>query len=147
MPCTRCGHRREPHQDRHGRCLVVRRISAATGRGAMMQFNGGYRYPDLTVALALVALLLAWAVVLGARYTGSPMSPLRTASLACSLLGTALLGSAFTPVGLVPPQGGLRARVLWFFKRQGGVTVEFTQWAFYVGLLLLAVAVVLTAVA
>ncbi len=109
--------------------------------------GGGYRYPGLAPALALAALLLAGAVLLGAWHAGCPLSVLHGAGLICGLLGTALLGSAFTPVGLVPPQGGLRARVRWFFERQGGVTVEFTQWAFYVGLLLLAVAIVLGAVA
>jgi phosphate/sulfate permease len=68
-----------------------------------MQFRGGYRYPDLTPALALAALLLAGAVLIGAWYAGCPMSVLQSAGLICGLLGTALLSSAFTPVGLVPP--------------------------------------------
>jgi hypothetical protein len=110
-----------------------------------VQFRGGYRYPDLAVPLTLVALLLGAAVLLGAWYFGRPRPLLQSAGLVCGLLGTAFLGAAFTPVGLVPPQGGFRSRVCWFFEQQDGVTVQFTQWAFYLGLLLLAAAVVVGA--
>jgi hypothetical protein len=122
-------------------------LSPAVLHSTLMQFKGGYRYPDLAPGLALLGLLVAFVVLLVAWFTGHPLSLVRAAALICGLLGTAIFASAFTPVGLTPPPGGLRARVRWFFKRQGGVTVEFTQWAFYIGLALLVLAVVLGALA
>jgi hypothetical protein len=107
-----------------------------------MQFKGGYRYPDLASVLTVIAGLLLLTTTLAAWWLGRPLGLRALAALACGLFGVALLGAAFTPVGLLPPEGNLLNLVRWFFRQQAGVTVEFTQWAFYLGLILLAVAAV-----
>ena len=59
------------------------------------------------------------------------------ASLLLGLEGTALLASAYSPVGLVPPQGSLFRVLLWIFTPQKGTSVSFNQPMFYGGLLCL----------
>ena len=99
-----------------------------------MQIAGGYRYPGtavcagLTVITVLVSLCTAYVKGLPAHGATAPFF---------SLEGTVLLASAFTPTGLVPPQGGVFARLKWFFTPQGGVAVKFAQPWFYHGLLAL----------
>lgn len=67
-----------------------------------MQFEGGYRYPSNKILLALTVVTLA---VVSFIWWGKGLSFLGGASLLLGLEGTALLASAYSPVGLVPPKG------------------------------------------
>jgi hypothetical protein len=110
-----------------------------------MQFEGGYRYPNLVPPLTSAAAILLLLTAGAAAWLGRPLTWSGFMVLAGLLFGTAFLGAAFTPVGLVPPPGGALARLRWFAQTQGGVAVTFTQWAFYLGLLLLALAAIISA--
>jgi hypothetical protein len=111
----------------------------------MPQFEGGYRYPSLTGPLAIVAALLVLSTVGYAAWRGRPLTYSGLTVLTCVLFGTAFLGAAFTPVGLLPPPIGTRARLAWLIRTERGVSVKFTQWVFYLGLLLLALAAIVSA--
>ena len=99
-----------------------------------MQFQGGYRYPGTLVCAVLTVVSLAVALVVS---FWRDLAPLKVAALFLNLEGTVLLASAFTPTGLVPPQGGIGRRLRWFFEQQGGVPLKFSQPLFYGGLLAL----------
>jgi hypothetical protein len=98
-----------------------------------MQTSGGYRYPGAAVC----GILTAVAVVATLLITCIRCMPFGAAMvLFLNLEGTVLLASAFTPVGLTPPQGALAQRVKWFFAQTRSVSVSFSQPMFYAGLLL-----------
>lgn len=109
-----------------------------------MQFKGGYRYPGTALCAALTAITVLASLCI-AYVKGLPAH--RAIALFLSLEGAVLLASAFTPTGLVPPQGGLLARLQWFFTQQGGVPVKFSQPLFYGGLLALFLGTLLAALA
>ena len=92
-----------------------------------MQVEGGWKYPNICPALSVVAFVSALSV---ARLKCLGLAG--SLGLFLNLEGTVLLASAFTPVGLVPPQGNL---VKWFLTETKGVTVRFNQPMFYGGLL------------
>lgn len=108
-----------------------------------MQYSGGYKYPSGTICVIFTFVVIFVSVGL----IVSKALPLhRIGSVIFSLEGTVLLASAFTPKGLVPPQGNLRNRIKWFFKQPHGVPVEFSQPLYYGGILFLIVGILLSAV-
>ena len=105
-----------------------------------MQNKGGYKYPATKIALvfgviSLVAGILVWVI------KGLPC--LKGLSLLLSLEGTVLWASALTPVGLLPPQGTLIQKFCWFFKQQGGTTLQLNQPIFYFGILMVLSAILI----
>lgn len=100
-----------------------------------MQFEGGYDYPTYRVCMwlsggaILVTLLVWWAYGIAVTVAGS---------LFLGLEGTVLLASAYTPIGLVPPQDGIFRQLMWLIKPQKGTPVSFNQPMFFGGLLCLA---------
>jgi hypothetical protein len=96
-----------------------------------MQFEGGYRYPSNKILLVLTVMTL---VVVGVIWWRKGLSFLGGVSLSLGLEGTVLLASAYSPVGLVPPQGSF---FRWVFTPQKGMPVSFNQPMFYGGLLCL----------
>ena len=102
-----------------------------------MQFEGGYRYRGsiLCAVLTCVAVIATLAVAFWQNLTLP-----KGIALFLNLEGPVLLASAFTPTGLIPPQGGLASRLRWFFLQQGAVPVSFSQPLFYGGLLALLMA-------
>jgi hypothetical protein len=60
-------------------------------------------------------------------------------SLLFGLQGAILLASAYSPVGLVPPQGSVLRVFLWFIASQKGTDVAFNQPMLYGGLLCVCV--------
>ena len=106
-----------------------------------MQFEGGYRYPSNKILLVLTIVTL---VVVSFIWRWKGLSFLGGASLLLGLEGTVLLASAYTPVGLVPPQGSLFRVFLWIFTPQRGTAISFNQPMFYGGLLCLFLSYVAT---
>jgi len=109
-----------------------------------MQTDGGYRYPSNRILFFLSLISLAVTAVVGYLKC---LSLLQGAGLLLGLEGTSLLASAYTPVGLVPPQEGLWSWLKWFFETQKGITVRFDQCMFYGGLICLFLAYVVGAYA
>jgi len=99
-----------------------------------MQSSGGYRYPSNWV---LLFLSLGTFTVTAVVWYSKCLSPIQGTALFLGLEGTSLLASAYSPVGLAPPQGGLWSRFKWFFETQNGTTVCFDQRMFYGGLICL----------
>jgi hypothetical protein len=99
-----------------------------------MQFEGGYRYPSNKILLVLTVMTL---VVVSFIWWWKGLSFLDGASLLLGLEGTVLLASAYSPVGLVPPQGSFFRVLRWVFTPQKGMVVSFNQPMFYGGLLCL----------
>jgi hypothetical protein len=110
----------------------------------MLQFAGGPGYPTAVIMLILAVLA---AVGLYIVHTYSHPSVVALVALALGMLGGILMVSAFTPVGLVPPQGGFRDRLRWFFIPQQGTSVQLNQPMLYIGLVLVFAAQVLSLVA
>jgi hypothetical protein len=106
-----------------------------------MQSNGGYRYPSRRICLFLTSLS---AVVTGVLWYLKCLPFSEAVSLLFALEGTSLLAAAYSPVGLVPPQGSFWSRVMWFIRTQKGISVSFEQPMFYGGLLLLFLSYVIT---
>ncbi len=104
-----------------------------------MQADGGYQYPNNRILFFLSLVSLA---VTATVWYLKCLSVLQGGGLLLSLEGTSLLASAYTPVGLVPPQGSLWLRLKWFFETQKAVTVRFDQRMFYGGLICLFVSYV-----
>ncbi len=92
----------------------------------MVQTEGGYQYPSekiclwLTIGAILIAVLVWWLKCLDIA---------QGVTLLLGLEGTVLIASAYTPIGLVPPNG-----ILWILKPQKGTTVSFNQPMFFGGL-------------
>lgn len=105
----------------------------------LMQIDGGYRYPSNQILLFLSLISLAVTAVVGYLKC---LSLLQDAELLFGLEGTSMLASAYSPVGLKPPQGGLWPRLKWFFETQKSMTVRFDQRMFYGGLICLFLAYV-----
>ena len=109
-----------------------------------MQFQGGYEYPSgricalLSVGAVLITGLVWWAKSL-VLFAG--------VALFLGLEGTALIASAYTPVGLTPPNGNVFKQLLWIVKPQKGTSVSFNQPMFFGGLLCLFLSYVSTALA
>jgi len=101
-----------------------------------MQFESGYQYPSGRIFSLLAVLSVV--ITLGVWYFQNK-STLEIFSLFVGLEGTALLASAFTPVGLTPPAEQWYKQVCWFLKLQKGVSVQFNQSMFYGGILCLFV--------
>lgn len=99
-----------------------------------MQTEGGYRYPNGYILLALSALSFVATTIV---WYSKPLLFCQITALFLGLEGTSLLASSYTPVGLVPPQGNLWSRFKWLFETQKAVTVRFDQRMFYGGLLCL----------
>lgn len=97
-----------------------------------MQFEGGYRYPASAIC-AVLSLLAVGIVIIVWFKARLPFG--RGVATLLIVEGTILWASSFTPKGLLPPQGGLRARLVWFFKQQAGVTFAINQPMFYAGIL------------
>lgn len=99
-----------------------------------MQFQGGYQYPSgricalLSGGAVLIAALVWW--VKSLTLPGG-------IALFLGLEGTALIASAYTPVGLTPPNGSFFKQLLWIVKPQKGTSVSFNQPMFFGGLLCL----------
>ena len=102
-----------------------------------MQFQGGYKYPHSFICILLT--LLAGIITLVLLYYKNP-SLCQVLTLFLNLEGTVLLASAFTPVGLTPPERGVIKKISWFLKQQGGVPVLYNQLMFYGGLFCLFMA-------
>ena len=107
-----------------------------------MQSEGVYRYPNGWICLLLSLLAV---VSTASVWLWKSLCFTEVLSLFLSLEGTVLLASAFSPIGLTPPQGNLFKKIHWFFKQQGGVPVSYNQPMFYGGLLFLFVASTITA--
>lgn len=107
-----------------------------------MQTSGGYRYPSTKVLLAFLA-----ATGLGIGVVWSCRRPGLQALLVLALgtAGSIFMAGAFTAVGLVPPQGTLMRRIMWFLKPQFGTTVQLNQPLLYVGLMFILAALLLSA--
>lgn len=97
-----------------------------------MQSEGGYRYPSTRICIVLSGFSLAAGAWV---WCSQALSPYKGISLLCTLEGTVLLGSAFTPKGLVPPPEGIVPKLYWFLKEQSGVPLSFNQPLFYAGVL------------
>jgi len=108
-----------------------------------MQFEGGYRYPSGRILTLLT--LLSIVIVIAIWYMFHKEFVILI-TLFLGLEGTALLASAFTPTGLVPPNENLFRQVGWFLKQRGGVPLKFNQLMFYSGLVCLFLAYVLQAI-
>ena len=109
-----------------------------------MQFEGGYRYPGNAIcALASVLSLLAAGLV----WKLKPLPSSQAVALALMMEGTVLWASSFTPKGLTPPPTGTRAKIAWFFRQQGGTALSFNQPMFYLGILCILVACIMSALA
>jgi hypothetical protein len=109
-----------------------------------MQFQGGYKYPsDRICAILTIGTLLITAFVWWVRCLSLPAG----ISLLLGLEGTALLASAYTPVGLTPPNEKFFAQLLWIMKEQKGTPVSFNQPMFFGGLLCLFLSYIFTAFA
>ncbi len=107
-----------------------------------MQFGGGYKYPSLFFCILITSL--AGIITLG-LWSYKNLNPSQVLALFLNLEGTVLLASAFTPVGLTPPNRGIIKKLGWFLKQQGGVPVSYNQVMFYGGLLCLFMANVISA--
>ena len=107
-----------------------------------MQFDGGYRYPSNRILTVLTILIL---VITAIVWLGKSLSVGIGLTLFLGLQGTALVAAAYTPVGLVPPQGNIWKKVKWLFQPQGGTAVSFDQRMFYGGLFLIFLSYVITA--
>lgn len=99
-----------------------------------MQFEGGYRYPSNKILFVLTVVTL---IVVSFIWRWKGLSFLGGASLLLGVEGTVLLASAYSPVGLVRPQGSLFRVLLWVVIPQKGTAVSFNQPMFYGGLLCL----------
>lgn len=108
-----------------------------------MQSEGGYKYPSSLICTLLT--LLAGIITLVLWYYKNP-SLCKVLTLFLNLEGTVLLASAFTPVGLTPPERSVIKKVCWFLKQQGGVAVSYNQLMFYLGLFCLFMANVISVV-
>jgi hypothetical protein len=106
-----------------------------------MQTEGGYNYPSDQILIGLSALSV---IVTAIMWYAVCLSLLKVAALFMALEGTALLASAYTPVGLVPPQGNLWQKCRWFFLPQNGTTVTFDPRMYFGGLLCLFISFVAT---
>ncbi len=110
----------------------------------MVQFRGGYKYPSgricilLTVGTILIATMVWWIKCLSLP---------AGIALLLGLEGTVLIASAYTPVGLTPPDGNIFKQLLWILKQQNGTPVSFNQPMFFGGLLCLFLSYILTAFA
>jgi len=97
----------------------------------MVQTEGGYQYPNekiclwLTIGAILIAVLVWWLKCL---------HPTQGVTLLLGLEGTVLIASAYTPIGLVPPNGTFVKQILWILKSQKGTTASFNQPMFFGGL-------------
>jgi hypothetical protein len=110
-------------------------------RGIEMQFgNAKSIWPPF-----LLATLIAASITLPLAYWKC-IALEKAVILFCSLGGTILLASAFTPQGLFPPQGTLLKKISWFFKGQGAVPVYYNRPIFFGGLVFLAISFILTAI-
>lgn len=98
-----------------------------------MIIKGGRRYPGSEFTALFLFLEGIALFVLRMRYNASGQE---IVALAAGMTGTILMAGAFTPVGLLPPQGSTSRRVRWFFRAQGGTSVELSQPLLYLGLLL-----------
>jgi hypothetical protein len=101
----------------------------------IMQSEGGYSYPSNKIFLALSVISICVTGVIWLIFLR--LSGWQVFTLFMGLEGTSLLASAFTPVGLIPPQGKLWNKIKWFLSPQKGVMVSFDQRMFYSGLLFL----------
>lgn len=99
-----------------------------------MQFEGGYKYPSFFIWILLTLLVGVITLIL---WQYKNLLPCQILVLFLNLEGTVLLASAFTPVGLTPPDRSIIKKFMWFFKQQGGVPVSYNQLMFYGGLLCL----------
>ena len=97
----------------------------------MVQTEGGYQYPSericlsLTLGAILIAVLVWWLKCLDL---------IQGVTLLLGLEGTVLIASAYSPIGLVPPNGTFIKQILWILKPQKGTTVSFNQPMFFGGL-------------
>jgi hypothetical protein len=99
-----------------------------------MQFEGGYRYPSNKILLVLTVVTI---VIVSFIWHWKSLPFFGGVSLLLGLEGTVLLASAYSPMGLVPPQGSLLRVLLWVVTPQKGTAVSFNQAMFYGGLLCL----------
>jgi hypothetical protein len=109
-----------------------------------MQNEGGYRYPGNAICLLSSIIVL---LTIGWLWNANHLSTQKALALVFGTEGTILWASAFTPKGLLPPQGGIWARVQWLFKVQGGTSLSFNQPMFYIGILFVLAACFLGVVA
>lgn len=97
----------------------------------MIQTEGGYEYPSgriciwLTIGAILISVLI-WLL--------KSLAVAQGVTLLLGLEGTVLIASAYTPVGLIPPNGSIVKQMLWFLKPQKGTQVSFNQPMFFGGL-------------
>lgn len=109
-----------------------------------MQFKGGYKYPSsricilLTIGTVLISFLVWWMRCLTFA---------QGISLLFGLEGTVLIASAFTPVGLTPPNGTFFSQLIRLLKQQKGTSVSFNQPMFFGGLLCLFISFIAAAFA
>ena len=105
------------------------------GKSELMQTEGGYRYPSNRI---LLILSIFSALVTAAVWYDKCLPLFKSISLFLGLEGTSLLASAYSPVGLEPPQGSLWSKIKWVFNpSKKGITTSFNQGMFYGGLLCL----------
>jgi hypothetical protein len=109
-----------------------------------MQFDGGYRYPAVTVCAALSCLGMGAVAII---WSVATLPILRGIATLLLVEGTVLWASSFTPKGLAPPPSGIRGRLRWFFRQQGGVTFAINQPMFYLGILLVIVGTIVSSCA
>jgi hypothetical protein len=108
-----------------------------------LQFEGGYRYPSTAIFRVLTLIAVLCALIVG---IAKGLTILEGVAVLLSLEGTVLVASAFTPVGLTPPQGSLTDRFGWFLRLQGGTQVKLSQPMLYGGLLSLFIGMLLQTV-
>jgi hypothetical protein len=106
-----------------------------------MQFGSGKTFLPTFIISALIAAVVSFLVCLF-----RPLTYQQVSALFSGLYGTALLASAFSPHGLVPPQGSWLRKIQWFFTPQGATPLYYNRPAYYIGLLLLAVSLIINAV-
>ena len=109
-----------------------------------MQFQGGYKYPSGRICILLTGgTILIAATVWWIKCLSLPAG----IALLLGLEGTVLIASAYTPVGLTPPDSTILKQLLWIMKQQNGTTVSFNQPMLFGGLLCLFLSYILTAFA
>lgn len=106
-----------------------------------MQFGTGKSFLPTFIASALIAASVTLLV-----HLFRPLACSRISALFSGLYGAVLLASAFSPHGLVPPQGSWLKKVQWFFTPQGATAIYYNRPAYYIGLLLLAGSLIISGV-
>jgi len=106
-----------------------------------MQFEGGYRYPSSIICTVCSVLFLSAA---GFICYWKSLSLAKGSALLLSLEGTILWASSLTPKGLKPPPAGFFPKVYWFFDQQEGVPFSVNQPLFYIGVVCVLVASIIS---